>query len=68
MKMFLLTFYLKLRKKSIVHIKKYYIYAVIWGRLDVGELVGIEIMRASRPFPLAPLLRSHIFLVTVGQS
>lgn len=38
MKRFLFTFYLKLRKKSTVHIKGHYVRVVIWGSLEMGEV------------------------------
>ena len=66
--MFLFTFYSKLRKKSIVHFKGHIVHVVIWSSLEVGELVLMEVMRASTPTPRVPLLALQMDLATTCQS
>lgn len=46
---------LKIKKKSIVHIKEYFMYVALWGSLEARELVLRE-MRTSRTHHLVPLL------------
>lgn len=66
--MLLFTFYLKLRKKSIVHIKVHDVHVVIWSGLEVGEWVLTEVMRAFTPTPRAPLLALQRELAAMCQS
>lgn len=66
--MLLFTFYLKLRKESIVHIKGHDAHVVIWSGMEEGEWVLMKVMRASTPTPRAPLLALQRELATMCQS
>lgn len=59
---------LKAKKKSTVHIKGHYVCVVIWGSVEMGELVLREVMRASTPTARAPLLGLHTDLATMCES